>query len=115
MANYVEITSTAALTETIKRSDGQPILFFKHSSTCGISARAFREFERYLESPESDIVSNYVIVVQDAREASNELAELVGVQHESPQAILVRSGQAVWNDSHLALKTDLLKSAVARA
>ena len=91
-----------------------PVLFFKHSRTCGISDRAFREFERYLQSPQSSRVRNYVIVVQTAREVSDELARLVAVEHESPQAILVRGGRAVWNDSHLALKSQVLETAVSQ-
>jgi bacillithiol system protein YtxJ len=112
--SYHEITSTAALVEMMRLSKQQPVLFFKHSRTCGLSDRAFREFERYLQSPESSQVRNCVIVVQTAREASNDLARLVGVRHESPQAILVRGGEAVWNDSHLALKSEALKSAVVQ-
>lgn len=114
MTNYREITSTESLAEVLELSNDQPILFFKHSNSCGISDRAFREFQRYLQSPESALVHNYVIVVQKARDVSNLLARLVGVEHESPQAILVRSGQAIWNDSHLALKDDRLKIAVSQ-
>lgn len=113
MAEFQEINSIAALKDVIQQSDKQPVLFFKHSNTCGISQRAFGEFERYLDSPESLAVRNYVIVVQTAREVSNELARLTAIQHESPQAILVHGGKAVWNDSHMALKTDRLKAAVS--
>jgi len=111
---YDEIHSPAALAEMMRLSRQQAVLFFKHSRTCGISHRAFREFEHYLQSPESAGVRNCVIVVQTAREASNDLARLVGVEHESPQAILVRDGQAIWNDSHLALKSETLKAAVVQ-
>ncbi len=112
MTNYQEITSTSVLAEVIKLSADQPVLFFKHSNSCGISQRAFGEFQRYLQLPESQSVCNFLVVVQTAREASNELARLLSVQHESPQAILVSGGRAVWSESHLALKSELLKSAV---
>lgn len=112
--SYTDVTSTAALAEMITLSEQQPVLFFKHSRTCGISDRAFREFERYLQSPESTQVRNCVIVVQTAREVSNSLARLMGIEHETPQAILVRDGRAVWNDSHMALKSEALKMAVVQ-
>jgi bacillithiol system protein YtxJ len=112
MTDFQEITSTVALAEALKSSDQQPVLFFKHSNTCGISQRAFGEFERYLESPESGKVQNCLIVVQTAREVSNELARQLSIEHESPQAILVSKQQAVWNDSHLALKSETLKAAI---
>lgn len=112
MAEFQEIVSIADLAALIRQSGKQPVLFFKHSNTCGISQRAFVEFERYLQSPESLAVLNCVIVVQKAREVSNELATLSAIQHESPQAILFRGGKVVWNDSHMALKSESLKSAV---
>lgn len=114
MTEFQEIVSTAVLTDMMRQSTEKPVLFFKHSNTCGISQRAFGEFERYLQSPESSAVRNCVIVVQTAREVSNELARLTAVQHESPQAILVSGGRVIWNDSHLALKSESLKSVVSR-
>jgi len=112
MQKYQEIVSTESLAEAIKSSERETVLFFKHSVTCGISVRAFNEFQKYLESPEASAARNYVIIVQKSREASNELARLVEVEHESPQAIIVRNGRAVWNDSHLAIKSEKLADAV---
>lgn len=114
MTKFQQVPSSIALEAALKLSEQQPVLFFKHSNSCGISSRAFAEFERYLESPESSAVHNCVIVVQAARETSNEIARLLGVEHESPQAILVSKGRAIWHDSHLALKSDVLKAAVTR-
>jgi monothiol bacilliredoxin len=96
----------------LESSERQPVLFFKHSNTCGVSNRALGEFRRYLQAPESALVGNYLIVIQNAREVSAELARLTGVQHESPQAVIVAEGRAVWNDSHLALKCGTLIEAV---
>lgn len=112
MQKYQEIVSTESLAEAIKSSQRETVLFFKHSVTCGISTRAFDEFQKYLESPEAAAARNYVIVVQQSREASNELARLVAVEHEPPQAIIVRNGRAVWNDSHMAIKSEKLADAV---
>jgi len=115
MQKYQEIVSTESLAEAIKSSELETVLFFKHSVTCGISVRAFNEFQKYLESPQASATRNYVIIVQKSREASNELARLVAVEHESPQAIIVRNGRAVWNDSHMAIKSERLASAVSGA
>ncbi len=113
MRNYHEIISTESLVEALKLSERETVLFFKHSATCGVSVRAFNEFQKYLESPAASLARNYVIVVQESREASDELASLVEVEHESPQAIVVRDGRAVWNDSHLAIKSEKLANAVS--
>ncbi|MGH9836199.1 MAG: bacillithiol system redox-active protein YtxJ [Blastocatellia bacterium] len=112
MAKYREIVTTESLAEALESSERQTVLFFKHSVTCGVSDRAFSEFQKYLESPEGSLARNYLIVVQKARAASDELARLVEVEHESPQAIVVRDGRAVWNDSHFAIKSERLANAV---
>lgn len=112
MQKKQEIISTEALAEAMKSSERETGLFFKHSATCGISSRAFSESRKYPESPEAATARSYVIVVQKSRESSDELARLAGVEHESPQAIVVRNGRAVWNDSHLAIRSKRLADAV---
>jgi bacillithiol system protein YtxJ len=113
--NYQEITSVDALTEVLQASERQAVLFFKHSNTCGVSMRAFDEFRKYLQAPEGAQVRNCLIVIQSSRDVSDELARLTGVRHESPQAIIVSGGRAVWNDSHLAIKYGRLIEAVRRS
>jgi bacillithiol system protein YtxJ len=113
--NYQEIASVDALAEVLRASGRQTVLFFKHSSTCGVSMRAFDEFRKYLQAPESAEVRNCLIVIQSSRDVSDELARLTGVQHESPQAIIVSEGRAVWNDSHLAIKSITLIEAVRQS
>lgn len=115
MAEYKELTSLTALNELLQASHQQPVLFFKHSNTCGISSRAFGEFQKYLATDASATVNNALIVVQTAREVSNQLANITGVEHESPQAILVHEGKAVWDESHLAIKSDRLIEAVGKS
>lgn len=110
--NYREIGSAAGLAEVLQAR--RPVLFFKHSITCGVSTRAFKEFQQYMQAPESILVDNCLIVIQAARDVSSELARLTGVRHESPQAIIVKEGSAVWNESHLALKCETLIEAVRR-
>jgi bacillithiol system protein YtxJ len=88
------------------------VLFFKHSNTCPISARALAEFEKYLQTSGSAKLQHALIVVQKARAVSDRLAELTGVPHETPQAILVQNGRAVWADSHFALQSATLAQAV---
>ncbi|MFN0086725.1 MAG: bacillithiol system redox-active protein YtxJ [Blastocatellia bacterium] len=113
MSEYREITSSEELASALRESEERSVLFFKHSNTCEISDRAFREYRRYIESPESSRASHFLITVQTAREVSRELARVTGVRHESPQAILVRNGKAVWNESHMALRKETLAKAIS--
>jgi monothiol bacilliredoxin len=101
---FFKIDDQAALDSLITDSKQKPVIVFKHSNACSISARAYREMEK-VEAPVN------LLVVQFAREVSRELANLTGVRHETPQVILLRDGKAVWNASHF----DVQAAAVVEA
>ena len=85
------------------------VMLFKHSPICPISARAHREWERFVaDHPQAPTL--FVDVVAD-RPAARGLARECGVPHASPQAILFRGGRAVWNASHDAITAESLAAA----
>lgn len=54
----------------------------------------------------------WVRVIEE-RPVSLAFADRVACRHASPQAVLVKSGQAVWSDSHWNITVDALTKAVA--
>jgi bacillithiol system protein YtxJ len=108
----VELKTVDELKESIANSADRAQLLFKHSLTCPISTRAFSEFQSYLSSMASLEIDYKLIVVQKARDVSNKAAEELGVRHESPQAILVRNGRAIWNASHFDITSNSLAQAI---
>jgi|SoiMetStandDraft_5_1073268.scaffolds.fasta_scaffold241431_2 bacillithiol system protein YtxJ len=76
-------------------------LLFKHSTRCPISAAAFGEYQSWSRAHPAE-ATGWVDVVAD-RELSLSVARRTGVKHESPQAIVVRGGKAVWDESHGAI------------
>jgi bacillithiol system protein YtxJ len=112
MANIVgELTTVEELDRALAESTGRPLLLFKHSLTCPISARGFQQFESYLEQPDPNVIYR-LIVVQNARSISNEAAARLGVKHETPQAILVRNGNPVWHASHMDITSEAIEEAI---
>jgi len=88
-----------SLSEIIKHSNKEPILIFKHSLTCPISANAYNGIE---EGNKKDLIPYpiYLVIVQKERNLSNEIAQTFGITHESPQIILIKNGKALYNTSH---------------
>ena len=86
-------------------SHERPVLLFKHSLTCPISAAAYKEMSDF----EGDIS---LIVVQQARDVSREVESVTGIRHESPQAIILRNGKAVWNLSHWKITRSAVEAAL---
>jgi bacillithiol system protein YtxJ len=102
--NFFRIDDQVALESLITDSKQKPVIVFKHSNACSISARAYREMEKLQEQVN-------ILEVQSAREVSRELANLTGIQHETPQVIVLRDGKAVWNASHFDVKAaDVMKA-----
>lgn len=109
-----ELHSIAALHQAIEESKTRPILIFKHSTSCPISLRAFRQFQSYLETANPNVTYN-LITVQTDRPVSNEVTVKLGVQHETPQAILVRDGREIWNASHFNITVSSLEAAIEKS
>ncbi|PYS74654.1 MAG: bacillithiol system redox-active protein YtxJ [Acidobacteria bacterium] len=101
--NFSRLVDKDTFENLISISRERPVVVFKHSNACPISSRAYREMEQ-LENVN-------LIEVQTARELSREVANLTGVQHETPQVIVLRDGKAVWNASHF----DVSAGAVTKA
>lgn len=109
-----ELHSLEALQQALEESKNRTVLFFKHSNACPISGRAFHQFETYLESAHPN-VSYHLVTVQTDRPVSNEIESVLGVLHETPQAILVRDGREVWNASHSRITASSLQAAIQQA
>lgn len=65
-----------------------------------------------MASPEAEGIKLALVRVIEERPVSLSLAERVAVKHESPQALLIKDGKALWHDSHRAITADALKAAV---
>ena len=103
--SFLKINNRESLDKLITDSNNKPVVIFKHSNACGISAAAYREMEK-LENEVN------LLEVQSAREVSRELADLTGIRHETPQVIVLKDGKAVWNASHFDVKAGAVLKAV---
>jgi bacillithiol system protein YtxJ len=102
--HFVPVADTKSLEELVARSHDAPVIIFKHSSTCPISAAAYRQMSKLKEAVA-------LVVVQRARDVSREVERQTGIEHESPQAIILRNGVAVWNASHWSITSDTVEEA----
>jgi bacillithiol system protein YtxJ len=108
MTDIKQLTSLDQWEEAVKRSSDRPLLVFKHSTQCPISAGAHDEFLHYAKDSSEPNVEFAIVHVIEDRPVSNAIAEKLGVQHKSPQAILVEDGKPVWNESHWNITYDFL-------
>lgn len=95
--NWIHLTDTATIDQIIKDSFDQPQVIFKHSTRCSISSMALNRLERE-EAPAN--VNFYYLDLLNYRNISNEIADKFSVYHESPQILIIRNGECVYDESH---------------
>ena len=108
-AKFVAVEDAGALEELFARSGDAPVVLFKHSTTCPISARAHRQMSQLDRAVAPEVA---LVVVQSAREVSMQLAERTGIRHESPQVIVLRGGEPVWSATHYDITSEAVESAL---
>lgn len=113
MAQIHELTNMEDWSRLVQDSSRNPVLLLKHSTRCPISAEAHDQFLKHVKLDALPNVEYAVVLVVEQRPVSNAIAEALGVKHESPQAILIKNGQAVWHDSHWRITADALKEKAA--
>lgn len=79
------------------QSEREPVLLFKHSARCSLSARAHREMQKLTADEDPPV---YRLTVQEARDLSDEVEERLGIRHETPQAILLYEQKPLFDTSH---------------
>ncbi len=92
-------------------SNKKPVLIFKHSTRCGISRMALKNFERSFDI-ENEQLAIYLLDLIQFRTISNEIASKFKVQHQSPQAIVVYQEKVVYYDSHYGISVEAIKKAI---
>ena len=100
MIKWKNLESEAQLDALTERSKEVPCLIFKHSTTCSISAMSRARLEQKWDFDALELEPYYLDLLK-FRSLSNAVAERFDVFHESPQVLLIRDGECVYDASHL--------------
>lgn len=96
--NWIPLQFMGQLDEITALSNHRPTVIFKHSTRCSISRFALKQFENQFEL--NDTVDAYFLDLLEHRDISNEIASRFEVLHQSPQLLLIKNGQSVYDVSH---------------
>ncbi|MEJ0029401.1 MAG: bacillithiol system redox-active protein YtxJ [Bacteroidota bacterium] len=95
--NWIDLVAVEQLEEIKKESEVAPVIIFKHSTTCSISAMALARMQRASKTSNGKI---YFLDLRAYRNVSNLVATAFDVQHESPQILIIDKGKSVYDRSH---------------
>jgi bacillithiol system protein YtxJ len=110
--NWIALEEENQLEEIKKESEDKPVLIFKHSTSCSISATALNRLERSWKTDEVPQLKAYYLDLLSYRGLSREIANKFGIIHESPQILLIEKGKCTYHASHLGISYPEVKNRV---
>lgn len=106
---FSPLTTESEWSTVLEHSNETPVLVFKHSSACPVSAKANQQLQQLAEERDLPI---YKLVVQESRALSDEVAETLNIRHETPQAILLHQQESVFDTSHFDVTVETVQDAL---
>jgi bacillithiol system protein YtxJ len=101
--HWIHLNDEEQLKQIIAKSQQKPQVIFKHSTRCSISAVALQRLQKADQPSDIDF---YFLDLIAHRDISNKVAQVFGVNHESPQVLLIKDGLCVFDESHLGIHMD---------
>lgn len=101
--NWIALETEQQLQQIADTSFTTPQVIFKHSTTCSISSMALNRLER--SEPPTNVDFYYLDLLKQ-RPISAAIAEKFQVHHESPQVLVIKDGECVYDESHYGISMD---------
>ena len=101
--NWIPLTTEKQFEQILVESANKPQVIYKHSTRCGTSSMVLSRLERS-EAPET--IDFHFLDLIAHRNVSNKISEELKVYHESPQLLLIRNGECIYDESHMGINMD---------
>ena len=101
--NWINLCSEQQLTALKELSKTRTQVIFKHSTRCSVSSIAKNRLERN-EQP-GDIDFHFLDLLK-FRSLSDKIASDFAVYHESPQVLLIKDAECIYDESHNGIRMD---------
>jgi bacillithiol system protein YtxJ len=100
---WISLNDPAKLETILQDSFQHDQVIFKHSTRCSISVLAKNRLEKFVGS--HDLTFHYLDLLNH-RALSNAIADRFSVEHASPQVLLIRNGECIYDESHHAITVE---------
>jgi bacillithiol system protein YtxJ len=108
---WKNIESIQMLDEIITLTQEKAVLIFKHSTRCSISMMVLTRFQSEWDLNTSNCELYFLDLITH-RDISNKIEEITGVVHQSPQVIVLRKGEVLYEESHNSISARDIKREV---
>jgi len=110
--SWIHLTDLEQLKAIKANSNSKPQIIFKHSTRCSISTVAYNRLQKSEVPAGADF---YYLDLLANRQISNAIAEQFHVHHESPQVLLIRNGECIYDESHMAISMDEIAEQIGQS
>ena len=108
--NWNNLENASQLDAITEESKTIPVMLFKHSIRCSISSMALNRIESNWKDFDNQHIKPYYLDLIAHRDISNLIAEQYGIEHQSPQALIISSGKCIYHESHSNIRyNDIMK------
>jgi bacillithiol system protein YtxJ len=101
--NWNTLTEMAQLDAIDRESAIRKVMIFKHSTRCGTSDVAKARIERSWNDESEKLISPYYLDLVAYRSISNAIEQRYGIEHESPQVLIISNGKCIFSESHFGI------------
>jgi bacillithiol system protein YtxJ len=101
--SWIALTDELGIDRIKENSFLQPQVIFKHSTRCSISTMAKSRLER---SGLPEDIPFYYLDLLSFKNLSAEIADTFQVEHASPQVLLIKNGECIYDESHSGINMD---------
>ena len=109
---WINLIDEVQLQEIKEKSNSRPQLIFKHSTRCGISSMAKARLDRS-HAPHG--IDYYFLDLIKHRNISNKISSDFKVHHQSPQVLIIKDGESIYDESHAAIDMQEIATYALRA
>lgn len=113
MVNWKKLDKVEVLNSIEADSKNKAVIIFKHSTSCSISAMALNRLERSWKEDEMANTDAYYLDLLSYREISNAIAQKFGIDHQSPQILVIKNGVCTYDNSHMGISYQSVKDQIS--
>ncbi len=107
---WEELLSINDFEQALSISNDQSILIFKDSTRCSISKMIKNRLER--NWVENLNIKTFYLDLLSHRDISDKIADKFGVEHQSPQILVIKNSICVYSASHNEIDYQNIKSSI---
>ncbi len=108
--NWNNLENASQLAAINEESKTIPVMLFKHSTRCSISDMALNRIQSNWKDADNQHIKPYYLDLIAHRDISSLIAEQYGIEHQSPQALIISNGECIYHESHTNIRyNDIIK------